>query len=159
MNEEEIKTVLAHEFSHVRARDPVVLMTLATIEFLTRVYLFWPLLATYGLIIDFAYLFFSFTALFFVAKFLEARADLDAAVMTGQPKILAESLRKLGLYKYHSRVFELVNSGEWLKWDPHPPMYYRIKTLDNLDVTKMKHTFLSAIKGCVRGFADSFSGK
>jgi len=159
MNEEEIKTVLAHEFSHVRARDPVVLMTLATIEFLTRVYLFWPLLATYGLIIDFAYLFFSFTVLFFVAKFLEARADLDAAVMTGQPKILAESLRKLGFYKYHSRVFELVNSGEWLKWDPHPPLYYRIKTLDNLDVTKMKHTFLSAIKGCVRGFADSLSGK
>jgi heat shock protein HtpX len=79
--------------------------------------------------------------------------------MTGQPKILAESLRKLGFYKYHSRVFELVNSGEWLKWDPHPPLYYRIKTLDNLDVTKIKHTLLSAIKGCVRGFTDSLSGK
>jgi heat shock protein HtpX len=159
MNEEEIKNVLAHEFSHVRARDPLVLMTLATVEYLTRVYLFWPLLATYGLIIDFAYLFFSFTLLFFVAKFLEARADLDAAVMIGQPKILAESLRKLGLYKYQSRLFELVNSGEWLKWDPHPPLYYRIRTLENMDVTKVKHTFIVAIKGCVRGFVDSLSGK
>ena len=159
MNEEEIKTVLAHEFSHVRARDPLVLMTLATIEYLVRVYLFWPLLLQFGLIIDFAYLFFSFTLLFFVAKFLEAREDLDAAVMTGQPKMLAESLRKLGLWKYQSRVFELVNSGEWLKWDPHPPLYYRIRTLDNLDVSKMRHTFLSAIKGCVRGFVDSLSGK
>jgi heat shock protein HtpX len=159
MNEEEIKTVLAHEFSHVRARDPLVLMTLTTIMYLTMVYFVWPILFQFGLIIDFAYLFFSYTLLFFVAKFLEARADLDAAVMTGQPKVLAESLRKLGLYKYQSRVFELVNSGEWLKWDPHPPLYYRIRTLDNLDVTKMKHTFLSAIKGCVRGFVDSLSGK
>ena len=159
MNEEEIKTVLAHEFSHVRARDPLVLMTLATIEYLVRVYLFWPLLLQFGLIIDFAYLFFSFTLLFFVAKFLEARADLDAAVMTGQPKVLAESLRKLGLYKYQSRVFELVNSGEWLKWDPHPPLYYRIRTLDSLDITRVRHTYLAAIKGCVRGFVDSLSGK
>ncbi|MGQ9759191.1 MAG: M48 family metallopeptidase [Candidatus Methanomethylicaceae archaeon] len=159
MNEEEIKAVLAHEFSHVKARDPLILMSLATLEYLTRVYLIWPLLAPFGLFIDFVYLFFSFTLLFFVAKFLEARADLDAAIITGEPKTLASSLRKLGLWKYQSRVFELVNSGEWIKWDPHPPMYYRIRTLENLDPSKIKHTFLAAVRGCVRGFLDSLHGK
>ncbi|MEM4234058.1 MAG: M48 family metalloprotease, partial [Candidatus Methanomethylicaceae archaeon] len=41
MEEDEIKAVLAHEFSHVRARDPLILMSLATFEYLTRVYLIW----------------------------------------------------------------------------------------------------------------------
>jgi heat shock protein HtpX len=159
MDEDEIKAVLAHEFSHVRARDPLILMSLATLEYLTRVYIVWPVLATFGLFIDFAYLFLSFTLLFFVAKFLEARADLDAAIITGQPKVLASSLRKLGLWKYQSRVFELVNSGEWLKWDPHPPLYYRIRTLENLDPSKVGNTFIAAIKGCVRGFLDSLHGR
>lgn len=159
MEEPEIRAVLAHEFSHVRARDPLTLLALATTEYLTRVYLIWPLLLQFGLLIDLAYLFLSFTLLFFVAKFLEARADLDAAVVTGDPKLLASSLRKLGLWKYQSRVFELVNTGEWLKWDPHPPLYYRIKTLESLDPTKVKHTFLEAIKGCIRGFINSFRGR
>lgn len=159
MDEEEIKAVLAHEFSHVRARDPLILMSLATLEYLMRVYVIWPLLAPFGLFIDFAYLFFSFTLLFFVAKFLEARADLDAAIITGQPKALASSLRKLGLWKYQSRIFELVNSGEWLKWDPHPPLYYRIRTLENLDPSKIKNTFTAAIAGCIKGFIDSLHGR
>ncbi len=159
MDEDEIKAVLAHEFSHVRARDPLILMSLATLKYLTRVYIVWPALATFGLFIDFAYLFLSFTLLFFVAKFLEARADLDAAIITGQPKVLASSLRKLGLWKYQSRVFELVNSGEWLKWDPHPPLYYRIRTLENLDPSTVGNTFIAAIKGCVRGFLDSLHGR
>jgi len=159
MDEGEIKAVLAHEFSHVRARDPLILMSLATIEYLTRVYLIWPILASFGLFIDFAYLFLSFTLLFFVAKFLEARADLDAAIITGEPKTLASSLRKLGLWKYQSRIFELVNSGEWLKWDPHPPLYYRIRTLENLDPSKIRNPFVAAIKGCVKGFLDSLHGR
>ncbi|MEM4658667.1 MAG: M48 family metalloprotease [Candidatus Methanosuratincola sp.] len=159
MEEDEIKAVLAHEFSHVRARDPLILMSLATFEYLTRVYLIWPFLASFGLFIDLAYLFLSFTLLFFVAKFLEARADLDAAIITGQPKTLASSLRKLGLWKYQSRIFELVNSGEWLKWDPHPPLYYRIRTLENLDPSKIGNTFVAAIRGCVRGFLDSLHGR
>ncbi len=159
MEEPEIRAVLAHEFSHIKARDPLVLLTLATTEYLTRVYLMWPLLLQFGLIIDLAYLFLSFTLLFFVAKFLEARADLDAAVITGDPRLLASSLRKLGLWKYQSRVFELVNAGEWLKWDPHPPLYYRIRTLESLDPSRVRHTFIEAIKGCLKGFVNSLRGR
>jgi len=159
MDDDEIKTVIAHEFSHVRARDPLVLLGLATLEYLSRVYIFFPFFATFGFLVDIAYLIFSFTLLFFVAKFLEARADLDAAVKTRQPKALASSLRKLGLWKYQSSVFELVNSGEWIKWDPHPPLYYRIRTLESLDLSKINHTYWTAIKGCIKGFIASLSGK
>ncbi|GEM_PF-329618 len=159
MDKKEIETVLAHEFSHVKARDPLILLALATTEYLTRVYLFWPLLSQFGFFVDIVYLFFSFTVLFFIAKFLEARADLDAGLMTGEPRILAESLRKLGLYKYQSRVFELVNSGEWLNWDPHPPLYYRIRTLESIDLSRVRHPFISAIVGCIRGFLASLRGR
>jgi heat shock protein HtpX len=159
MEEDEIKTVLAHEFSHVKARDPLVLLSLATLEYLMRVYVLWPFFAQFGIIVDLLYLVFSLTLLFFVAKFLEARADLDAALVTGMPKLLAASLRKLGLWKFHSSVFEIVNVGEWLKWDPHPPLYYRIRTLEKLDLSKVRHTYLTAIKGCLNGFINSFKGK
>ncbi len=159
MEEDEIKSVLAHEFSHVKARDPLVLLSLATLEYLTRVYLFWPFFAQFGFIVDIVYLVLSLTMLFFVAKFLEARADLDAALITGAPRLLASSLKKLGLWKYHSSAFELVNIGEWLKWDPHPPLYYRIRTLEKLDISKVRHTYLSAIKGCVGGFINALKGK
>jgi len=156
MDADEIKSVLAHEFSHVKARDPLVLLSLATLEYLVRVYVLWSFFAQFGFLVDLLYLIFSLTLLFFVAKFLEARADLDAALVTGTPKLLASSLRKLGLWKFHSRIFEVANIGEWLKWDPHPPLYYRIRTLETLDLSKVRHTYLTAIKGCLIGFINSF---
>lgn len=158
MNEEEIEAVLAHELSHIKARDPIVLMSLATFEYLTRVYIVWPWISRFGFLFDILYLFFAFTLLFFVAKFLEARADLDAAIITGNPKALASSLRKIGLIKYQSLVFELVNVGEWIKWDPHPPLYHRIKVLNELDISKIKNTMLYAISSSVKGFIDSLKG-
>jgi heat shock protein HtpX len=134
-------------------------MSLATFEYLTRVYIIWPKIASLGLFFDILYLFFSFTILFFIAKFLEARADLDAAIITNKPKALASALRKIGLFKYQSHIFEIVNTEEWLKWDPHPPLYYRIRVLENLEITKIKNTFISAINGCIKGFLDSLEGK
>lgn len=158
MDEDEIKTVLAHEFSHVKARDPMVLLTLASLEYLLRVYVIWPILPG-GIFVDLVYLFLAFTAIFFVAKFLEARADLDAAKYTRMPRVLAASLRKLGLFKYQSHAFEIINAGEWVTWDTHPPLYYRIRTLENLDPAGLNHTFLSAVKGCLRGFYSALRGK
>lgn len=158
MDEEEIKTVLAHEFSHVKARDPLVLLTLASLEYLVRVYVIWPILPG-GFFVDIVYLLLAFTAIFFIAKFLEARADLDSAKFTRKPKILASSLRKLGLFKYQSHAFEIVNAGEWINWDMHPPLYYRIRTLENLNPAWLNHTFLSAVKGCLKGFYAALRGR
>jgi heat shock protein HtpX len=158
MNEEEIKSVLAHEFSHVKAHDPLFLLTLASVEYLLRVYVVLPILPG-GLFVQIAYILFAFTVIFFIAKFLEARADLDAAKYTNSPKVLASSLRKLGLFKYQSHAFEIVNAGEWINWDTHPPLYYRIRTLENLDPSWLRHTFLSAIKGCIKGFISALKGK
>lgn len=157
MDEEEIKTVLAHEFSHVRSRDPLKLMTIASALYLTWAYIVGPLLPNFILTIIVFFLY--YTLLFFIAKFFEARADLDAAVVTREPKILAASLRKLGLYKYQSHVYEQIHAGEWVNWDTHPPLYYRIRTLDNFDINSIHRTQIEAIKGCVRGFLDSLKGK
>jgi heat shock protein HtpX len=158
MDEEEIKTVLAHEFSHVRARDPLKLMVIASALYLSWAYIIGPLLPP-NFLLAIIIFFFYYTLLFFVAKFFEARADLDAAVVTQEPRILAASLRKLGLYKYQSHVFERISAGEWVNWDTHPPLYYRIRTLDNFDTSRTHRTQLEAIKGCVRGFIDSLHGK
>ncbi|MDH5806156.1 MAG: M48 family metalloprotease [Candidatus Methanomethylicaceae archaeon] len=155
MDKEEIEAVLAHELSHIKARDPIVLMSLATFEYLTRVYIIWPFISRFGLLFDILYLFFAFTLLFFVAKFLEARADLDAAIITGNPRALASSLRKIGLIKYQSLAFELVNVSDWLKWDPHPPLYHRIKVLNELDISKIKNTMTYAISSCINAFIKS----
>ena len=159
MNESEIRTVLAHEFSHVRARDPLVLLTLATAMYLFWVYVLVPIVPASLFFVTIILIFVFYTLLFFVAKFLEARADLDAAVTTGEPKVLADSLRKLGLYKYRSHVFELINAGEWVSWDTHPPLYYRIRTLENYNPSGEHHTQIEAIRGCLRGFADALKGK
>ncbi len=158
MTEDEIRSVLAHEFSHVKARDPLFLLTLASMEYLLRVYVILPVLPG-GFFVQIIYLLFAFTVIFFIAKFLEARADLDAAKYTNTPKVLASSLRKMGLFKYQSHAFEMVNVGEWIHWDTHPPLYYRIRTLDNLDPSSLRHTFISAIRGCINGFISAVRGK
>jgi heat shock protein HtpX len=158
MSEDEIKSVLAHEFSHVKARDPLFLLTLASLEYLFRVYVVLPILPG-GFFVQIVYILLAFTAIFFIAKFLEARADLDAAKYVNAPKMLASSLRKMGLFKYQSHAFEIISAGEWINWDTHPPLYYRIRTLENLDPSWLKHTFLSAIKGCIRGFISALKGK
>ncbi len=158
MNEDEIKSVLAHEFSHVKARDPLFLLTLASLEYLFRVYVVLPVLPG-GFFVQIIYILLAFTAIFFIAKFVEARADLDVAKYINSPKVLAAALRKLGLFKYQSHAFEIINAGEWINWDTHPPLYYRIRTLENLDPSWLKHTFPSAIKGCIRGFISALKGK
>jgi heat shock protein HtpX len=158
MSEDEIKSVLAHEFSHVKARDPLFLLSLASLEYLLRVYVVLPLLPG-GFFTQIIYIIFAFTVIFFIAKFLEARADLDVAKYNKSPRVLASALRKLGLFKYQSHAFEIINAGEWINWDTHPPLYYRIRTLENLDPSWLRHTFPSAIKGCIRGFISALKGK
>jgi len=89
---------------------------------------------------------------YFFGKFLEGRADLDSAKVIGQPKVMAQALRKIGfprlfpLYKREAQ-FKSYRFLEWLRLDPHPPIYFRIQRLEEIkEPEKIKNTFWRSIK-------------
>jgi heat shock protein HtpX len=149
LEDDEIYNVLGHEFSHLKGRDPLALFGLTSAEFLLRIYVFWPFLEYFGLL----YIFFAFTVIYFVAKFFEGRADLEAAVKIGHPEVLAEALRKIGFRRLQFERLPSYRIQDWLGWDPHPPIYFRISRLEGLkEPTKVKHTFIRSIEDNIHGF-------
>jgi len=153
LEDDEILSVIGHEFSHLKGRDPLMLFALTATEYLLRVYVFWPLLFVFG----YFYILFAFTAVYFIAKFFEAKADLEAAVRLGNPKVLAEALRKIGFRKLQFERMPAYRIQEWLGWDPHPPLYFRISRLERIrDITKIRHPFLQSIKDNILGFLEAF---
>ncbi len=148
LDEEEILAVLAHEMSHVRRRDPLVLFGLVSVEYLLRVYYFWSFFYYFGIL----YFFFALGVVYFIAKFFEARADLDSAVRLGRPEVLAAALRKIGYRKIQLERFHSNRLGSWLGWNPHPPVSFRVERLENLkEPQKIRHPFIRSMKDCVRG--------
>ncbi len=158
LDEEEVELVIGHELSHLRSGDPIVLFALIATEYLLRVYVYFKYIA--APIIFFPYLIAVFWCIFFVGKFLESRADLEAGIILGKPKVMAESLKKIGFRRlvFEERFLEpnVSRFGEWLRFDPHPPLYFRIQRLEALDLNNPpKHTFLSSIRAVASGFVHS----
>jgi heat shock protein HtpX len=152
LEEQEILNVIGHEFSHLKNRDPLILLGLTSAEYLLRIYLFINLFASFFWF-GYVYLFTSITLLFFVAKFFEGRADLDTAVKFGQPKILAEALEKIGFRSLQFQDVSAYRIQSWIRWDPHPPVYFRIRRLETLENTEeIKHTLIQSIKDNLREF-------
>jgi len=153
LSEEEILSVIGHELSHIKRRDPFALFVLSSAEYLLRVYFLWYFIYLFGLF----YLFFALGLVYFIAKFFESRADLDSAIMIGTPQALADALRKIG----HRRIqFERIlptRIGSWLGWNPHPPVSFRVERLEKIgNPNEIKHPFLKSIKDCINGLLDSF---
>ncbi len=152
LDDEEIEAVLGHELSHLRHHDVLTYFFLSSAEYLTRVYLalrFWPVFATLG----FVYLWFSLTLLFFLAKFVEARADLDSALALGKPDKLASALKKIGFRHLYLERRERGRLMAWLRWDPHPPITYRIETLEALASGRViSGPWRAAVAGCIKDF-------
>jgi len=158
LDEEEVQLVIGHELSHLRFGDPMVLFGLIATEYVLRVYVYFPYIQSP--IIFFPYLIAVFWCIFFVGKFLESRADLEAGIILGKPRVMAESLKKIGFRRlvFEERFLEpnVSRFGEWMRFDPHPPLYFRIQRLEALDLDHPpKHTFLSSIRAVASGFVHS----
>ena len=158
LEEDELLSVIGHEMSHLKAHDPLVMSSLASAEYLLRFYVFLPYLFFFGFISFWIYFIVAIGLIYFFGKFLESRADLDSAKIIGQPKVMAEALRKIAfkrLFPLYKREpsFRGYRRSEWLRFDPHPPAYFRIAQLEGLEEPeKMKHTFLKSIKDALKGF-------
>jgi heat shock protein HtpX len=158
LEEPEIVSVLGHEFGHLKGRDPLILFGLMSAEFLIRFYVLLSLIPIlFGTFLFFIYFFAVLTMIFFIAKFFEARADLTSAIMMGQPKVMASALEKIG---FHRLLFERAPSfrfQEWVGLDSHPPIYFRIERLQNLEEpVQIKHPLIQSMKEVFKGFAASF---
>lgn len=162
LQDNEILGVVGHEFGHLKARDPLVLFGITAGEFVFRIYFFttyaWLFFAIP--ILAYVYLLVAMGVVYFIAKFFEARADLDSAIKIGQPKVLAEALRKIGFRRLQFERSPAYRVSAWTGWDPHPPIYYRVARLDRLqDPARIKHPLLRSIKENIQGFGRAFRGK
>jgi len=152
LDKREIELVVGHELSHLRFGDPAILFSIVSVEYLLRVYVFYSYVVSFSLF----YLVFIFWLIFFFGKFLETRADLEAALMLRDPSTMATSLKKIGFRKLalDKRFIEGKESsvGDWLAFDPHPPIGFRIRRLENIDLEEsIKHTFLRSVGDVFRG--------
>ena len=151
LDEEEILSVLGHELSHLNSRDPFVLFGLITAEYVFRIFVLSNYIQSF--LLFYLYLFLVFGAIYFVAKFFEARADLESAIKMGNPKVLAGALRKIGFRRLQFERNPSYRIQDWITWDPHPPIYFRIERLEKFEPTReVKHTLLQSAKDCIRGF-------
>ena len=153
LEENEILSVLGHEFGHLKGRDPLILYGLVSAEFLFRFYVllqFFPIVFT--TLLFFVYFWAVMVVIFFIAKFFEARADLVSAMVVGTPKVLAGSLEKIGFQRLLYERTPSYRFQEWLGLDPHPPIYFRVDRLENLSPEKIKHPLLRSIRDVTKGF-------
>jgi heat shock protein HtpX len=153
LDENEVRSVLGHEFGHLRGRDPLILYGLVSAEFLFRFYVlfrFLPLI--FSSLLFFVYFWAVMVGIFFIAKFFEARADLVSAIIVGTPQILAGSLEKIGFQRLLYERTPSFRVQEWLGLDPHPPIYFRVHRLTKLSSENIKHPLLQSIKDVIQGF-------
>ena len=159
LEEEEIDSVLGHEFGHLKGRDPLLLYGLMGSEFLFRFYVilpFFPIIFS-SLLLFIVYFWAMMTLLFFIAKFFEARADLTSAMVVGKPLVLAKALEEIGFKRLLIERVASYRIQEWVSLDPHPPIYFRVQRLRNLgDKIKTKFACWQSAKDVTRGFLDSF---
>jgi len=152
LSEEEILSVVGHELSHIKRRDPIALFILSSAEYLLRIYFLWYFIYFFGLF----YLFFALGLIYFIAKFFESRADLDSAITIGTPQVLADALRKIGHRRIQLERLLPTRIGSWLGWNPHPPISFRVERLEKIrNPNEIRHPFLKSIKDCINGLLES----
>ncbi|MCW4047173.1 MAG: M56 family metallopeptidase [Candidatus Bathyarchaeota archaeon] len=158
LDDEEIVSVLGHEFGHLRGRDPLWLYGLSAVQYLFWFYIIFGLFPTGSFFLLLIYLWGLTILTYFIAKFFEARADLISAIVIGKPNVLAAALEKIGFQRLLYERMPSFRVQEWLSMDPHPPIYFRIARLRNLGQKfEIKHPLIQSAKEVTRGFLQSLS--
>lgn len=158
LDEEEIVSVLGHEFGHLRGRDPLWLYGLSAVQYLFWFYVVFGLFPTGSFFLLIIYLWALTTLTYFIAKFFEARADLTSAMVIGMPKVLANALEKIGFQRLLYERTPSFRVQEWLSMDPHPPIYFRIARLRQLGQNfHVKHPLIQSAKEVISGFLHSLA--
>jgi heat shock protein HtpX len=154
LDEAEIESVLGHEFGHLRGRDPLWLYSITSAEFLFRFYVLLPFFPfVYNPFLFLVYIWVSMGVIFFIAKFFEARSDLVSAIEIGKPKVLARALEKIGFQRLLYERTPSFRLRQWVGFDAHPPIYFRVRRLEKLTVpVNIKHPLVQSIKDVVSGF-------
>ncbi len=157
LSDEEVMAILGHEASHVKNHDTLLLYVLSMLEYSLRIYIFLNFLYLFNIFTELLYFYLSLTALFFVAKFIEARADIETAKILGDGRPLASALRKLG----YSKIMREASPGErlrsWLRLDPHPPASFRVEKLSSINPHVVKGVWREAIASCLSDFIRTLS--
>jgi len=149
LEEDEIFSVVGHEMGHLVGRDPLYLFALTGSEFLLRLYVFLP----FFLLSPFLYLLIAMGVVYFIAKFFEARADLESAMVIGQPEVLADALTKIGFRRLQFERMPGFRIQDWLNWDPHPPVYFRVNRLERMKApVEVRHPLIQSAKDVINGF-------
>jgi heat shock protein HtpX len=153
LEKDEILSVIGHEMGHLSGRDPLILFSIISLEFILRFSVLFPLVVISPLL----YLIVALGVIFFIAKFFETRADLLSAMKIGQPQVLAEALRKIGYQRLHAERISPTRFPSWVNFDPHPPIYFRIDRLENMKTpVEVKDPLFRSAKDVVDGFKRSF---
>ena len=62
-------------------------------------------------------------------------------------------MRKIGFRRLQLEAQRGYAVQEWIGWDPHPPLYFRISRLESLkEPEKIRHPLIRSIKDNILGF-------
>jgi heat shock protein HtpX len=149
LGDQELESIIGHELGHIKGHDPIILFSLTSFQFIGMFYLWYPLVLFLGLF----YFVLAFWVIYAIGKILETRADTQSAIVLGNPDVLATALRKIGFRElYHEKYSPGIKLFDWFRFDPHPPIYFRISRMSQFVGKQIKHAFLSSLRDLVIGF-------